>query len=245
MIRIRKPIFSIIECLFFIVLLLLVFVYCLDLLVFQKYNLIKKVPIAWLEDQTSSTYHYHKDYKFSEDWFSQHVPIWEKALKDYKNKQGIRYLEVGVFEGRAVFWMFENILTDPSSCATVVDIFEGQYNGMYPDFKTRYFENEKLANLKERLQTIPGYSQVELRKLEPNSYDIIYIDGSHENRDVLEDSILALKLLKKDGVLIFDDYSRENMKLNAPRIGIDTFYHYFMDDFHVLHNNHQVILKKK
>ena len=36
-------------------------------------------------------------------------------------------------------------------------------------------------------------------------YDIIYIDGSHEARDVLEDAVLAYRLLKIGGLLIFDD----------------------------------------
>jgi predicted O-methyltransferase YrrM len=37
-------------------------------------------------------------------------------------------------------------------------------------------------------------------------FDFIYIDGSHQAPDVLCDAILSFRLLKKNGVLAFDDY---------------------------------------
>ena len=38
------------------------------------------------------------------------------------------------------------------------------------------------------------------------SFDLIYIDGSHEAPDVLADAVLAFQLLRPGGVMIFDDY---------------------------------------
>ena len=49
-------------------------------------------------------------------------------------------------------------------------------------------------------------SQVVLRRLPLETYDIIYIDGSHATSDVLEDAVLSYRLLKPGGLLIFDDY---------------------------------------
>jgi predicted O-methyltransferase YrrM len=42
----------------------------------------------------------------------------------------------------------------------------------------------------------------------PNNeeFDIIYIDGSHRAKDVLQDSVLAWPLLRPGGILIWDDY---------------------------------------
>ena len=45
-----------------------------------------------------------------------------------------------------------------------------------------------------------------LRRLPLESFDIIYIDGSHAVNDVLEDAVLSFRLLKPEGILIFDDY---------------------------------------
>jgi hypothetical protein len=40
---------------------------------------------------------------------------------------------------------------------------------------------------------------------EKQEFDVIYVDGSHFADDVLTDGITAWRLLKKDGVLIFED----------------------------------------
>lgn len=37
-------------------------------------------------------------------------------------------------------------------------------------------------------------------------FDLVYIDGSHEAPDVLADAVLAFRLLRTGGVMIFDDY---------------------------------------
>lgn len=39
-----------------------------------------------------------------------------------------------------------------------------------------------------------------------NYFDYIYVDGSHEAPDVLFDALLAHRLVKKGGVISFDDY---------------------------------------
>ena len=67
--------------------------------------------------------HYLKKYNFTTDWFTTHIRLWKKVLADFKNKPNIHYLEIGVFEGRSLIWMLENILTHPTSKATALDIF--------------------------------------------------------------------------------------------------------------------------
>src|SRR5579872_599214 len=58
---------------------------------------------------------------FSCDFLSPNLPVWEKFLAPLRGKPGIRYLEIGVLEGRSLFWMLENIFTDPTSHATAID----------------------------------------------------------------------------------------------------------------------------
>ena len=38
------------------------------------------------------------------------------------------------------------------------------------------------------------------------SFDFIYIDPSHQAPDILTDAVLAFKLLRLSGVMVFDDY---------------------------------------
>ena len=86
----------------------------------------------------------------------------------------------------------------------------------------------------------------ELRKLPLDSYDIIYIDGSHYAPDVLEDYILAMRLLKEGGIMIMDDYRWfvGAPRMKRPKLGIDTFLEFYGDQFTLMHNTMQVILKK-
>src|SRR5262249_49943657 len=121
---------------------------------------------------------YRNKYDFTTDWFSWNIPVWEKVLAPYRDKPGVHYLEIGAYEGRSLLWMLEHILTHPASRATAVDIFDGPY-------ESRYRANVERTHVAERVTTIKGTSQVELRRLPPKTFDIIYIDGSHNKDDVL------------------------------------------------------------
>ena len=37
-------------------------------------------------------------------------------------------------------------------------------------------------------------------------FDFVYVDGSHQAPDVLVDAVLSALLLRKGGLLVFDDY---------------------------------------
>jgi predicted O-methyltransferase YrrM len=187
------------------------------------------------------------DYNFTSDWFSKKSPPWEVALKDFAGKPDVHYLEVGVYEGRSVIWMLENVLTHPSSHVTGIDIFyklgEGDM-GYSAEQQKIYEDNVILAGGEGRSTTLAEWSQIALRTLPIDSFDIIYIDGSHMATPVLEDAILSFRLLKLGGVLIFDDYRwfTTAPPLKSPRFAIDTFLQFFGDQAEVIHNNSQIII---
>jgi len=179
-----------------------------------------------------------KKYIFSSDWFSTLIPTWEKALQPYKGKEGIRYLEVGFYEGRSLFWMLDNILTHPSARATVIDI----------TLRKAFFENLLISGAVNKVNPIKGRSQDALRRLQKNSFDIIYIDGSHVAGDVLVDAALSWPLLKDNGTLIFDDYVYKTgaapLELR-PQVVIDAFITAYRNSLETLHFGRQCILRKK
>ena len=182
-------------------------------------------------------------YKFSDDWFSTNIPVWKRALAEFAGKPNITYLEIGVFEGRSFVWMLDNILTHPSARATAVDVFSGPY-------KEAFAQNVRQSGSNDKVVTVAGSSQLALRELPVDGFDIIYVDGSHVTSDVLEDAILSWRLLRPGGVIIFDDYlwvgtDRWTPDPDAPKRAIDTFYQFFGERFEVLHNANQVIMKKK
>lgn len=181
------------------------------------------------------------EYNFSVDWFSSNIPKWEKILSRFKEKPYIHYLEIGVFEGRSAIWMLENILTHSTARITCIDIFPA-------DLKQRFLDNIKISGFTDKVTTLTGLSQILLRYLPLNSFDIIYIDGSHHADDVLADAVLCWPLLKENGLLIFDDYLwyLEELPVELrPRIAVDAFITCFRNYIEVVSSGYQRILKKR
>ena len=187
------------------------------------------------------TKHYLKSYNFSSDWFTKKMPVWNKLLHPFKGKPDIHYLEIGVYEGRSAIWMLENILTDPSSKLTGIDTFP-------KDLKKRYLANLSISGFAHKATTIEGSSQIELRRLPLNSFDIIYIDGCHRADCVLADAVFSFELLKTDGLLIFDDYPLFWNQLPEelrPQIAIDSFITAYRNSIEVVHRGYQFFIRKR
>jgi len=182
-----------------------------------------------------------KYYKFTTDWFSGALPYWNKILGPYRNMPDIHYLEVGVYEGRSAFWMLENILTHKSSKMTLIDVFNGSYEATFR-------KNLSNSGQTKRIRVMKGRSQVELRKLPLNSFNIIYIDGSHTAKDVYVDSALSWELLKVGGIIIFDDYlwKKNDLPIDwRPQLPIDTFLTAFSEELDLLFKGWHVFVRKK
>jgi SAM-dependent methyltransferase len=189
---------------------------------------------------------YQKEYRFRTDWFSRHIPVWQACLEGYKGKPDVHYLEIGLYEGRSALWMLENVLTHPTAHLTGVDLFPDEYRYASGKGHKDVFEsNLRLSGLEPKTTIIQGYSQVVLRGLPLESFDIIYIDGSHDMADCLEDAVLAWRLLKEGGTLIFDDYLMVTEGDERPDRAIDTFIFFFGKHFETLHAGWQVFLRKK
>jgi predicted O-methyltransferase YrrM len=193
---------------------------------------------------------YRGDYHFTQDWFSGNIPVWESVLAPYKGRPSVQYLEVGLYEGRSAVWMLENVLTHPTSHLTGIDVFQGP-------LKDRCLENLRRSGAGGRVTTIVEPSQVVLRRLPLETFDIIYIDGSHATSDVLEDAVLSYRLLKPGGVLIFDDYrwsgaltrgpETHDAPSDFPKAAIDRFIQCFRLHLEVVYNSrngNQLIVRK-
>ena len=179
-------------------------------------------------------------FSFTKDWFSENIPQWDRFLEPFRGRSDLNYLEVGVFEGRATVWMVENILTQPSSRVTALDVFPQK-------LQERFVANIAASGFKGELTTIVGPSQKTLMQLEPDSYDIIYIDGSHQADDVLVDVVLSWPLLRQRGILIFDDYQwkPELPPELRPRPAIDAFVTMFRREIEVVDRGYQLMIRKR
>ena len=140
---------------------------------------------------------------FSQSWFDV------LGLKNFENLKSvidcnkpINFLEIGCFEGNCHKWMYENILIHPLSKSTVIDPFENSltHGNSYDTFKNN------LSNNLEKITILKGFSDDILPSLEKETYDIIYIDGDHTAEAAFKDGVNSFPLLKKGGIMIFDDY---------------------------------------
>ena len=204
----------------------------------KGYSIDKKNLIQYLDDQ-EATFEYRKKTwqeshplendlinakkNFTQVWFKKHLFYTIKPLL-LRISDSPRILEIGSFEGYSACWFLEMI---PNSTIECVDPFNTEYvlgGELHKDYEGRFDENAKEYG--GRIKKIKSLSTDFFRKnQEINCYDIIYIDGDHYGDQVLEDAVNAYPLLKKGGVLIFDDYlcSPHKTPSERPQFAIDSF----------------------
>lgn len=80
----------------------------------------------------------------------------------------------------------------------------------YPTIYYQFLANVVLTENQKRIIPFPQSSINAARFLQKNGVkaDLIYVDGSHEYEDVVEDLKMYYPLLKKGGVIFGDDYCK-------------------------------------
>jgi len=182
-----------------------------------------------------------KHYSFSRDVFTSRIPTWQKVLAPMRGAPGLKYLEIGVEEGRSAIWMLDNILTDQVSSMVAVDTFH--LDGREAQFRA----NLEVCGCAHKVTIIKGRSQEKLKDLQPGYFDLIYVDGSHYAWDVMADAVLSWSLLKPGGLIIFDDYGWKK-RLPAelrPQMAIDSFIAANRYEIEIVHMGYQVVLRKR
>lgn len=192
---------------------------------------------------------------YSALWFDQNVALWRSVLIDWLHWDGtpnLTALEIGCFEGRASVWLLKHLLTHSTSRLVVVDTFQGSpEHGDVGDLFDRFEHN--VQPWRERVIVHVGRSADVLRTawepIDDGALDLVYVDGSHRASDVLTDAVLAWRLLRTGGLLIFDDYAWQYTtkagEVLAPKAGIDAFLAAFAGQYTVVASGYQVMVRKR
>jgi len=185
-------------------------------------------------------------YEFTNDWFAVNAPVWRNILSDMKPK---RFLEVGTFEGQSAVFMAEGCAPAGGFEMTCIDTWAGgiEHNpAAMSEVEARFDRNMARAQAKHafKLRKMKTESSVALAQLlaegAADSFDVVYIDASHQAPDVLADAVLSFKLTRIGGVMVFDDYlwrmagPGANDILNAPKVGIDAFVNTYLRKLNVV-----------
>jgi predicted O-methyltransferase YrrM len=185
-----------------------------------------------------------KNKKVSEFWFTKNIFFLDKIFNSfYKHK--IKYiLEIGSFEGISALYFLEKFQDCFISC---VDPFTGSDEHTNKKIKSKLEKNfdYNLAPHNRRYKKIKMKSSV-FFNLNQKKYDLIYIDGSHRFEDVYNDATEASNCLKKNGLLIFDDYfwTLYDEFLN-PMAAINKFIRLNYKSYEIVYLSQQLVLKKK
>lgn len=134
--------------------------------------------------------------KFDTDKSSKHhnyARQYENLFRDFKDKKGIRMLEIGVFKGQSLK-AWRSFFTCPDALIVGADIdtdceqYDDEQNGI----------RVVIGNATE-----PDCIESIHEKYGP--FDIILDDGSHKNTDVIKSFEFMFPMLKNNGLYIVED----------------------------------------
>jgi len=169
---------------------------------FFKSKILKK--IIFKNDRINSLNFKKKilKYKFKDYWFFNNIEIINYFLPKLSDIK-FDYLEIGSHEGMSLLNILENY---ENVQATSIDLWSNSEIEKVFDENLKKFKNLE----KMKLDSI-----IALRKLKNNNrkFDYIYVDGFHEGTHVLIDAVLSFKLLRINGIIIFDDFMQYDKKL--------------------------------
>ncbi len=175
-------------------------------------------------------------YMFNFDWFSGNIPVFEKHLSPLAG-QACAMLEIGTHEGRSATWLLDNILTHPDARLTCVDIHQ----------QDNLMANLEATGQRGKVDLILGKSGDVLMNQPRESFDFIYVDGSHWSCDVLEDAVLAFRAAKVGAIIGFDDYLWDDPQYNqhgTPKPAIDAFVACYTHKLEILEDGFQLWVRK-
>ena len=197
-----------------------------------------KVEYTLVKDITSYKYpsHMKRPPRF-DNYFEKWIPKWETHLKHLTGKPNVLGVEIGVLYGDCAIFCAEKIANVENSLHCAIDINDNEYlqNNIAP------YKNIKF--MQGRSSDFLGNPQLLLSE----TVDYVYVDGSHLTIDVISDAVLSWRILKDNGILIFDDYGwgiHTTDEKQKPKLAIDAFMSAYQGHFQLLEGGWQMFLKK-
>ena len=167
-------------------------------------------------------------YKFKNFWFLNNFHIFEYFLPKNLNKK-FDYLEIGTYEGLSLLYVLHKYKKINATGIDIINIL-----------------NKKVKSFKN-LKMLKSDSIIALRKLNEKNqkFDYIYVDGFHHGEHTIVDAIESFKLLKYEGIMIFDDFMSVDHKLKYQcREGLYYFLNFFKKEIKILYFQNVLVIKK-
>ena len=157
------------------------------------------------------------NFEFTTNWFELNgKKVWDLFLPKLNPS---KVLEIGSYEGESTCYLINYLSKKENTELYCIDNWTGAIEQINRNIDMKEVENRFDNNVKKAMMDKPnkikfvklkGNSDFYLSKLltqnKSNYFDFIYVDGSHQAQDVLFDALMAFKLIRKNGIIAFDDY---------------------------------------
>ena len=182
------------------------------------------------------------NYRYTNDWFTS-CELKNNLYRFVDRSAKLNMLEIGSYEGLSACFFSENFLDHPESTLICVDPFD------LSDVTTPLTDMTK-ENFLFNIRNSKNASKIRLKDTYSNKFfpenkekfDIIYIDGSHLEADIIHDMTESDKVLKSGGIMWMDDYmGGHSQKI---RETMDGFVEENKARYQVIHKGYQLALRK-
>jgi transcriptional antiterminator Rof (Rho-off) len=204
-----------------------------NLFIFYKSKFLKK---KFLKEKRSLKILFKKQIlkkNFNDLWFLNNIEIFDYFFP--KKQKRFDYLEIGANEGLSLFYVLKNY---KKVIATAIDLWKDKKKEFYFDKNLKEFNN---------YTKIKKDSIIALRELgsKNKKYDYVYVDGFHDGSHLIVDAIESYKLLKKNGIMIFDDALQNDKSLQYKFYqGVKNFLDFFRKEIKILYFQNILVIKK-
>lgn len=185
-------------------------------------------------------------YYFTKNWFVK-SEIKQKILSIKEKYKINNILEIGSFEGGSACFFSDNLLDNSTSSLICVDPFipsntDKEITSRFVNYNTKniFIENIKKSKNFDKIIFFHMKSDNFFLK-NKNTFDLIYIDGCHEEKFIVNDIINSFKFINKNGIIWIDDYMG-NTSNGKMKIYIDKILEKYKNKFIVIHKGYQIAL---
>jgi predicted O-methyltransferase YrrM len=187
-----------------------------------------------------------ENYKYTQKWFLKSEI--KKSLLKYINPEAKHsILEIGCFEGLSSVFFADNLLNHPESSMICVDPFMNIENN---DHKQFLMNNEEM-NFDYNITHCKNTEKITVKKIKSDSffenpanktYDLIYIDGSHECDFITRDMENCFRVLESGGIMWMDDYGGgDGVQIKKT---MDSFLQKYEGQYYLIHKGYQLAIRK-
>lgn len=171
-------------------------------------------------------------------WWGWYLNDFHRWVARFGSDERRRVLEIGAFDGVSANRMLDAVFRHPESEVHCIDPYlpDPTTPQLSEQTRTQFEENAHIGGHARQIHLYEGLSAEVISWMLAEegfweTFDFIYVDGSHQARHVLMDAVMSWNLLKVGGVIVFDDYEwphGEN-EYGRPRTAIDAFEQVFAD----------------